>query len=169
MKPTKVILTSIGRGGPTEVKQLNPNHALVPWLPLHSPRSSHAPRRSAANLTGSRAAPPGRRPHQLTRRAAQPPSSPAHTPRRPRRPPAHLSSLSGHWSPTPGPCNANARPPRPPTALGLCLHREGEVQPPLRSPTTNDCHAQVSSSPLPRGRFGERFFFAKEIWRPQWQ
>jgi hypothetical protein len=119
-------------------------HSTLPDLVTHCaarpPTSpAHVPRRPAANLISSHAVPPNRRAHRL--------------PRRPRRPPAHLSSLSGHWSPTPGPCNANTRPP------GLCLHREGEVRPPLRSPTTDDCHAQVSSSPLPRGRFGERFFF----------
>jgi hypothetical protein len=87
MKPTKVILTSVGQGGPTEVKQLNPNHTLVPWLPLHSPRSSHVPRRPAANLTGSRAAPPGRRPHQLTRRATELTGSRAALPSPAARPP----------------------------------------------------------------------------------
>jgi hypothetical protein len=149
----------------------------VPWLPLHSSRSSHAPRRQAANHTGSCATPPGRRPHRITRRAAPPPTSLAHVlchptvqltgtratpPLLPARPPVLIgrppAQPFGHWSPTPGPRDANARPRQPPSPPGSCLHREGEVQPRLRSPATDECRAQVSSSPLLHGRFGGRFF-----------
>jgi hypothetical protein len=127
---------------------------------------AHAPRRPAADLTGSHAAPHRRRPHWLTCRATRPSSSPARAPRRPCCPPAQLSSSAarppaqpfGHWSPTPGPRDANARPRRPPSPPGSCLHREGEVRPRLRSPATDECRAQVSSSPLLHGRFGGRFF-----------
>jgi hypothetical protein len=127
MKPTEVILTFIGRGGgPTKVKGHNPNHVPVPRLPLHSSRSSHAPRRQAADLTGSCATPPGRRPHRITRRAAPPPTSLAHASCHP------TVQLTGTRTTPPLP------PARPPVLVG---------RPPSRSATGPRRLALVTPTP----------------------